>query len=487
MRIEKEVIRPGTYWYEDPVTLQPRKAVITPESVRYYHDQGKAMIASGLSIPVPLEHQKIGPMTAAEKAAANLANNAGWVSDYKLKKIKDDAGQEIEALFSDTEILDPKIAEKLPRTIRWTSPYISSFTDGNGKAWNGVISHLALTTRPRIVKQQPFPSFAAAMSMAASLKDEAVPASAKGVTLSRAGLLRRLGDSFSPVYPVAFSLWSGIGFASDMPPMKEKKKEPKEGEHEEHEEEHEGLENLEEDVEESLIDGDGDISIYVVTADLLDALGVPMEPSTGENFLHNLYKAVMSKVKGEDMANPQTMNTDNTPTQGNKTNTVQEAPPLYMSLEDAQKIADPTMRSIALSNVRLQQQIDAHSKRQEALEKNAVEAAGRHRQARIDRLMKKLSPAAKTRLQTELSGAKFSLGDDGVVKDSLDAMLSMLEDSVPDLPELLTKDVSSFSVQPHPRQYDGQMTEERRKEVVAEACRNGAIRTPAYHPDAVKK
>jgi len=492
MRIEKEVIRPGTYWYDDPLTHTPRKAVLSAESVRYLYDQGKAMLAAGLSIPVPLEHQKLQAMTAAEKAAANLQNNAGWVHDFKLKTIKDEAsGQEVEALFSDTDILDAKIAAKLPKTIRWTSPYISSFTDGNGKTWNGVISHLALTTRPRIIKQQPFPSLAAAMSLAEQLQDSPPPqspgAAIPGILLSRAGLLKKIKDKLAPAFPVAFSLWSGIGLAADFPKdKKEGKKDKKDEGSKPHEGEGEGKgeptipEETREELEESLIDEDGDISIYAVTADLLDAIGIPMEASTAENFLQNLYNAVMAQIKGEGGTMPEpTKTAANDQGQGGKAPVIQEQPPLYMSLDHVQTIADPTLRSIALSNLKLQEQITALGKRHECLEKNALDSAKARRQARIDRLLSKLSPKAKERLAAEAQSAAFALGDDGLVKDALETTLTLLEESVPDLPDLLIKDPRLFSVQAHPKEFQGEMSEERRQQVVAEACKNGRVRTPA--------
>ena len=193
MLIEKEVIRPGHYWYTDPSTNLPRKLTVTPDLCRYWHEQGNAMLSAGLTVPVPMEHDfDAHPMTPADR----LKGNAGWVKEYRLKG---------NALFSALDIPDPDTVKKLPHTIRWTSPWINTFTDGKGKEWRNVISHLALTTRPRVVEQAPFGSIAAALSMATPIRgwDEV---GGNGVCLSRAGLL---ADDGCPVYPKAFSIMTG--------------------------------------------------------------------------------------------------------------------------------------------------------------------------------------------------------------------------------------------------------------------------------------
>jgi len=486
VKIEKEVCRPGTAWYIDAATGQPRMATFTPETIRYFHDQGKAMLAAKLSIPVPLEHQPLLPMTAAERAANLARHNAGWVADYKFKKIKDDDGKDIEALFSEIDIEDLSLVKKLPRTIRWTSPWISSFTDGTGKAWNSVISHLALTTRPRLIKQQPFPSLEAAMSLAGALQEEVLTPEllAKpgrgAISLSRAGMVKKRADNgkLCPAYPMAFALYSGVGFADDVPvDMKNDKKAP-DGKKPPPDNKPPG--EGEEAIEQSLIDEDGDISIYEVLQDLLEAVGVPIEQGSNEgNFFQRLYKAAMEKVKGGGSAatEPGTPMNGNQPS--NKPGTIAEQPPLYMSLEQAQAIQDPLQKQMALSIITLQEQNKKLSGDHEALRKNAFDTAAKTRQARIDRLSAKLAPAAKTSLTQLAAGAGFSLGDDGKVADALDATLTMLEASIPDLPALLSADKTTVLELPHPRQYNGEMSEQRRQEVVNEQCKNGSIRVPA--------
>jgi hypothetical protein len=489
-RVEKEVLRPGDYWYIDQKSQTPKKATFTPESIRYFYEQGQLMRQAGLSIPLPVEHDlDAQPLTEAQRTVYNTTNNGGWVDSYKLKKIKDDVtGEEVEALFSELDIPDPELAKKLPHTIRWSSPFISSFTDGNGKAWNGVITHLALTTRPRIIKQQPFASIAAAMSLAGSLPSNVLSQASltslkEGLGLSRAGRLTRKADKPDPLpaYPLAFALFSGIGLADDLPPFKDKKKDKKPdakgaaepADHGDTAPPDPGNPDLPEPgLEESLVDSDGDISIYEVIQDLLEAVGVPMPPSTADNFCENLYKAVMEKVKGEAGAAPApAMTTPTTPNNNAQPPITQETPPLYMSLslEDAQKIADPKERSVAVTLVTLREQ-------NKILEKHTFDEAKNRRQARLDRLLKKMSPPAQENLKKQAEGAAFSLGADGKVVDALGPVLELLEANTPDLPELLTGPALSLKEVPHPREYGGQMTEERRQAVVKEWCKNGGIR-----------
>lgn len=212
MLVEKEVISPGKYWYRDEATGLPRKLTVTPDLCRYWGEQGNKMIETGLTVPVPYEHDfQAHPMTPKEK----LLNNAGEVKAYHLRDILEGdplfdpkRGPVKDSLFSSVEVQDPDVKSKIGNSIRWTSPWISSFTDGNGKEWKNVISHLALTTRPRITKQQPFPSIAAALSLARPISDISAQSNYKdGFCLTRAC---KINDSGEPIYPMYFSMCAGV-------------------------------------------------------------------------------------------------------------------------------------------------------------------------------------------------------------------------------------------------------------------------------------
>lgn len=499
MLIEKEVISPGTYWYTEEGTGLPRKLVVTPELAKHWNDQGNAMLSSGLTVPVPYEHDFTAhPMTPKDK----LLNNAGWVKEYRLRD---------NTLFSVVDIQDDEIAKKLPRTIRWTSPWINSFTDGSGKAWNNVISHLALTTRPRITKQAPFSSIAAALSLATVIEiKDTLPAN--GFCLSRAGRLvvRKKTNKLQPQYPMAFSLISGgVRFAADaessgnMPVLKDdgeddappKKKKPKKegmGEGGGGSKTSEGggkpgeVETSDTEGEEDIADLSGlmnpmqdqrgDVGMEEILCDLLCALGVYMPEHVGESeFKRALYEAAMSKIKeltskaqseGSAGTGPEQAGVNSSsPAGSGQQNPLiqQEQQPMYMSLEDIAKITDPTMKSIAMSmyqeNVKLRSELDANKKTTDSLRDAKLKEAAAHRAQRIS-LLGKVSPKVKTDLEAmvALPSMALSMGDGGAVTDPMAQTLAVLEKGLADMPRLLTTDSASLAIQPHPT--DGDISQE---------------------------
>ncbi len=210
MEVRKEIMRSGKHVYLDE---QGRPAVLdaTPEKIEHYYQSGLDMLKSGLPIPVPLEHQPSAtPMNAADRAADLVRNNAGDVKHFRKDIFKDKNGQDVHRLIAVLNIRDDKIGKKVEDgSIRWVSPWINSFTDGKGKEWNEVVSHVALTTRPRIHDQQPFENVAMALSIAAP---KALPKD--GILLSRAG---RLLPDGKPVFPIAFSMLTGVSLSADSP------------------------------------------------------------------------------------------------------------------------------------------------------------------------------------------------------------------------------------------------------------------------------
>lgn len=516
MLVEKEVIAPGTYWYLDQETGAPRRLDVSPSDTRYWRDQGAAMLSSGLTVPVPCEHDfNAHPMTPAEK----LKNNAGWVRGYALKDIDDPKrGKVKDALFAQVEVLDPDIAKKLPRTIRWTSPWFNSFTDGSGKRWENVISHLALTTRPRVSAQQPFPSIAAALSMAqADARKAAV--GKDGYTLSRAGLLR----GGQPTYPMAFSMWSGAPLAADLPPKKKDKKPPKAEEPESEggvpdanptpgEDEGEqgggadplaglggaptagegngagpldaaGAAEPPAELANPLMDAKTDVKMEELLCDLLQALGVPMPDESNENeFKRHLYEAAMSKIKeltskgmGKDEFTPdQNKPTTQQPNASQPNPLIgqvqQEAQPMYMSLEKINELPEP-MRSVALSfhqeTEKLKAETEKANKRAEAMRQNELKKASEHRRQRCA-LLGAMSPAAKQRLDAMLArdSMALSMDDNGVISDPMAETLEVLEKTLGEMPRLLTSNAASIIA--HPQPTDAEALSDEQSTVIAD-------------------
>lgn len=208
MEVRKEVIRTGKHVY---IGHDGRPAVLdtTKDKIDHYFNSGNAMLAAGIPIPVPLEHQPTAtPMNAMDRAAHLVRHNVGETKRYERDTIKDPTtGEDIHRVLSVLDIKDPQIAGKVKDgSVRWCSPWISSFVDGAGKAWNEVISHIALTTRPRIHAQQAFENIGAALSVVGQVKDPPKD----GFFLLREGLLKQDGQ---PAYPIAFSMMTGVNLS----------------------------------------------------------------------------------------------------------------------------------------------------------------------------------------------------------------------------------------------------------------------------------
>ena len=481
MLVEKEIIGPGVYWYTDQKTGLPRKLVVTPELTKYWHEQGGKMLSAGLTVPVPFEHDfDAHPMTPKDK----LLNNAGEVKEYRLKD---------SVLFGVVDVQDPDAKRKIGHSIRWTSPWINSFTDGDGRKWENVISHLALTTRPRITKQAPFSSIAAALSIASETKIVDHPGASEatdGLCLSKAGrLVQRSGDGrLRPQYPMAFSLWAGgIKLAEDdMPmPMKKSKKDKPAGD------DSAGASGGADDNDiagdddsddvadigglmNPLQDQSGDVKMEELLCDLLSALGVQMPDNVGESeFKRALYEAAMTKIKelsakgqaaGDASAQAAGANTTS-PAGQNQQNPIiqQEQQPMYMSLEDINKITDPTMKSVALSmyneNVKLRGELDAGAKLSASLRDAKLKEENAKRSTRVQ-LLGKISPRVKADLDAmvALPEMALSMGDGGAVVDPMAQTLAVLEKGLSELPRLLTTEATALSVSPQPT--DGEMSQE---------------------------
>jgi hypothetical protein len=506
MLIEKEVISPGIYWYTDEATGLPRKLDVTPELTKYWHEQGSAMLSAGLTVPIPCEHDFTAhPMTPRDK----LLNNAGEVREYRLKG---------DVLWAACDIQDADVRKKLGGSIRWTSPWINSFTDGQGKRWDNVISHLALTTRPRITKQAPFASVAAALSMASPIEydHDGLSTTTKkpfsgeaGICLSKAGRLfvGRVTKRLRPCYPMAFSLYAGgIHLADDdVPPPKKKKAgaapdaEPPDDDF-----------GLEEGGDLGALDGGGgggldaapgaappppmadpmgmppmnplgdaggDIKMEEILCDLLQALGVPMPDGehVGESdFKRHLYEAATTKIKeltGKALnpvppaPNPSAAKPP--AAAGAQPNPLipsiqQEQQPMYMSLEEIHKLPDP-MKGVALAmyaeNQKLRAEMDAAKKVTDSLRDAKLKEATTQRASRVA-LLSRLSPRVKADLDSMLAmpSMALSMGDGGAVVDPMAQTLAVLEKGLSDMPHLLTTEATGVYEAPQPT--DAGMTDE---------------------------
>jgi len=139
----KEIIAPDTYHTPDgPVRATPRR-------IRHWLRQGQRMLAKGLPIPVPWEHQDDAKPDGAMHLAENATRNAGFVEGFFL----DRDGR----LWGKLDIPDADKARHIQKNVRFVSPELDdAWTDGDGREWKDIITHVALTPRPVHYKQTPF-------------------------------------------------------------------------------------------------------------------------------------------------------------------------------------------------------------------------------------------------------------------------------------------------------------------------------------------
>lgn len=152
---------------------------ITREELDAHRIGTKALLADGHDVAILLEHPDISsdegipmPLSKRQAKAELMRNTVGRLID-----VEQDADG---ALVHVSEITDPKAAEALKSgAIRYVSPeFRSEWVDGTNKVWRNVISHLALTHRPRATDQGTFeiiPSPEAAAVLQCSLADLVEP------------------------------------------------------------------------------------------------------------------------------------------------------------------------------------------------------------------------------------------------------------------------------------------------------------------------
>ena len=447
MEFRKEIVRPATYTYINPSTGLPERLTVTPETVKHYHDQGAAMIASGLSIPVPLEHQPDAkPMTGAERAAANLRNLAGETKRYEIASVDEvnEKGETVkkDALFAVVDITDEAIAGKIKdKTLKWTSPWIHSFVDGSGKAWDNVISHIALTATPRITKQTPFESISAAMSLVVGLTDKKIEDIArKGFALTPVGRLSHRKGKLAPTFPKAFSLMTGIPLALDE----------LDEELDDETDDDAGADTGADagdsdaapaadvpDLNDNQVAGDEeDIAIYDLLADLLRMVGVKLPSGTNKaTFLKGLYKGLMEWVKAnmndkDDDALDQDLGIMKDQNAGAKNPVIQESPPMYMSIEEINlKVKDPAQRKIFMSMLSLHQENEKNRQQADSMKKHILDEATRRRASRIETIAKRLPADKRDRFVKTVTAPSAALSlVDGQVVDPVSDLIQLSED-----------------------------------------------------------
>lgn len=138
----------------------------TTQDVREIYHTQKAMLRSGLQVPVPLEHQLAAvPLSESEHSAGY---NCGHVVDAELAA-DGSLWNTLEVNWLPEAKTDNEIAHRLKTAIKYVSPYVARrYTDGSSRTWNNAITHLCLTSRPVWYAQRPFGDDGAALSHADS-------------------------------------------------------------------------------------------------------------------------------------------------------------------------------------------------------------------------------------------------------------------------------------------------------------------------------
>ena len=167
---------------------------------------------------------------------------------------------------------------------------------------------------------------------------------------------------------------------------------------------------------------------------------------------------------GQQTMSGDTMNQPNTGSNQTPPNPImQEQQPMYMSLEEIQKIPDQTMRHIAMSmyseNVKLRAEAEADRKKLNSLNDAKLKEENIKRVSRVA-MLGKLSPRVKSDLDAMLAlpGMALSMGEGGSVVDPMSQTLAVLEKGLSDMPRLLTTEQTALSVQAQPT--DGELSQE---------------------------
>ena len=493
MAVKKEVIRPGTYSYVNQRTGNLEKLVVTPETIKHYHDNGNAMRKAGINIPLPLEHQPDAvPLSDADLAAKQLLNNAGFINGYEIGEVREKDGTITkDVLFGSCDIRDPDVAKKAQQgTIPFVSPWISSFTDGNGRKWDGVIGHVALTTKPRITSQSgfQFDGMAASLSLLGYLSEPKFAADKlpnEGVYLSKAGRVAKVDGKMKPECPVAFSMMVGAKLSDDEIKKIKDVQEVDDDDEEDLDDDIFGEESEDIDIEPestSPLDKnkDGTVDLHEIIRHMLEAHGfMPSPAMSAETAMRDIYEALMAKTQEVMAASKAEKTEPTTPDPANKTvNTgtnpvVQESPSMYASLAEINKIADPEKRAMAGMIFSLQQQDAANKALVESVRKKVLDDEQAKRQARVNKLAAKYAvPRERDAFLSMMAApsAKLSLSGDGKVIDPMATTLDALDAafaSVPKMPDLLRMQASGVQPTEQEQPNGGVMTAARRNEILA--------------------
>lgn len=148
-KLRLQALAPGKRFVGRDKDGSKRFVNFTPEYCRQQFEANSALVASGIPVPASWEHRddaRPGRLSRDDMASARAKGTLGFVEKYEI----DDKSRVFAIVDAPNEV-DAKKAE----TVRFCSPEIDQFTDGTGKEWGEVFTHIAITPRPVQHDQQP--------------------------------------------------------------------------------------------------------------------------------------------------------------------------------------------------------------------------------------------------------------------------------------------------------------------------------------------
>lgn len=138
-----QVLTPGTWTVGQNPDGSPRTHTFTREEIKAKAEATAKMLAAGINLPTCFEHQdrvRPGKLTRDQLIEERTKGVNGWTEKLFLDKTTG-------ACFADVEVPHADDA-KTVEAIRYCSPEIDQFIDGEQTDHGEVITHLAFTPKP---------------------------------------------------------------------------------------------------------------------------------------------------------------------------------------------------------------------------------------------------------------------------------------------------------------------------------------------------
>lgn len=145
----KDVIRPGTYWPRG-ADGKPYRLDVSIDRIRHWSKETNRLIKGGNNIPMPWVHTKEAVPWIEGKPRPGSYDNGAYLKRLRVKKDG--------TLVAELEAGTDADAEKIGKTVKDVSFYSppKEWTDGNGKKYSDVFTHLAMVNHPIVVGQENF-------------------------------------------------------------------------------------------------------------------------------------------------------------------------------------------------------------------------------------------------------------------------------------------------------------------------------------------